>query len=136
MSNLAKKLQKRIKDLQNYCKALGKGLRNLQKSSWGFSEADDYPTYFDSQKLRQFFDRSEITSDYMKAKEEGTKQDLALAKQQNDILSALERDFIARRRTRLEKLAIESVFRNHAGSNFGVFQLNWLAYFESQMRRK
>jgi hypothetical protein len=149
MGAVIKRFQERMDELKAQCKLVGQGLRGQDQLPWMLLEkaegaaASDKPGKFDFDGIHDLFDRSEAEEAYVQAitGEGGNdgdgpiKQDLALASNQSDVLSGLERDFLARHRTRIRRLAHEATAKRHGGSVHGMVQSSLLTYVEYQLSR-
>lgn len=133
------KFNKRIQELKTDCKVVAEGMRGQGQLCWMFGLSEDIVGPFDLDGIHEMFDRSDLEKDYVNAitgvDKTAVKQDLSIATAQSDILSGIERDYLARHRTRIRKLAHESVAKRHSGSVHGMMQAGLLHYLEYQMQR-
>lgn len=143
MTGVLEVFQKIMDELQKDCAKLGFGIRGKEQILWLLANNQGgqgpKPGKFDFSAIKKLFDRNEAGEKYIKAissdKTTKLKQDLALLKNQNDVLAGMERDFEMRHRTRIRRLAHESLAKSHAGSDRGVFNALLLAYLQYQMQR-
>lgn len=132
------KCQERLDKIIEECQAFGLGLRNQQQLLWMMLPQATDVSNFDFDKWHEEFDRSEAEEVYVKAATEvggGTRQDMAIAKFQSDLLAGMERDLGMRKRSRIRRLAHESCAKRHLGSNKGFIQTGYLAYLQTQLQR-
>lgn len=132
-------LQTLVDELKDGCTKLSTGLRGSDQPRWMLVGSDDPPvSQLDGDATHARFDRSEIERSFTQVREgkdAGTRQDIALLKVQSDFVSALERDFTARHKTRIRRLAHETVFRQHHGSDRGYLTTGLLYYLQLQLQR-
>lgn len=133
--------QDRMTELKDDCTSIGKGMRGTEQLRWMFSKEDNgtaKPGKFDFDGVHTLFDRSEAESNYaqaLKNSPNSSKQELAVSTVQSDMLSGMERDFILRKRSRIRRLAHESVKRANTGSDFGVIELGTIFSLNEQVAR-
>ena len=138
---IIQQFQTLLDEIKADCATIGRGLRNQVQRRWQFSSKIDgaeKPGKFDFDGVHELFDRTEAEENFVQAVEtpaEHTRQDLAVAKVQSDIISGMERDFILRHRSRIRRLAHESKGKTHTGSGRGVLQNTLLFYLEAQTQR-
>lgn len=139
MRGVIKNFQERLDEIRDDSKTLARGMRCLEAPHWFFSRSSNgnkKPGKFDFEGVYNLFDRIEAETNYMQAIESGgSKQELAIASNQSDILSGMERDYLARHRSRIRMLAHEATARRHNGSDRGVIQSALMMYFENQLQR-
>ena len=146
MRGIIEKFQARLDEARADCRTFARGARGLEQPRWFFSRGTDgveRPGKFDFDGVHELFDRTEAEENYMQAIETsgdgsgsgGIKQELALASNQSDVLSGMERDFFMRHRSRIRKLAHETVARRHSGSTKGAMQSALILYLENQLQR-
>ena len=142
MKGIIGTLQKRLDELQEDCRLAARGARCLEQPCWFLSRKDgesEKPGVFDFDGIHELFDRTEAEESYVTAASAasgaGTRQDMALASNQSDILSAMERAYLLRHRTRTRMLAHEANARRHVGSDVGVLKLGIQLYIENQAQR-
>lgn len=132
---VSQKFQELIDALTEDCTRTGQSLRGLEQLRWVLGD-ENKPGKFEFENLRKLFDRTELEEQYEKAKQAGTtRQSAALATNLSDIMSGLQRDFAMRQRTRIRRLAHETVYREHIGSSKGYFVAGLLQYVLCQMQR-
>lgn len=147
MRGIIENFQKRLDEMREDSRIFARGARCLEQIRWSFGRksegAGEKPGKFDFDGVHELFDRAEAEENYMQAIEtagdgsasSGIKQELALASNQSDVLSGMERDFLMRHRGRIRKLAHEATAKRHGGSTKGVVQSAVMMYLESQLQR-
>lgn len=136
-----KRWQDIISTMKEDCQKFGNGIRSSIQKRWFFSSPKntDAVSKFDFKNVHDtLFDRKEAEENYIMALEQPkdhTRQDLAVAKAQSDFLSASERDYTLRHRTRIRRMAHESVARVHTGSSRGSLTSNLEFYLQQQLQR-
>lgn len=132
-------LQKLVDELKSGCDSAARGLRGSGQTRWMLVGSSDAPVSpLDAEQTHSRFDRAELERTFTQIREgksAGTRQDVALSKAQSDFISAMERDFTARHKTRVRRLAHEALFRQHHGSDRGYLTTGLLYYLQLQLRR-
>jgi hypothetical protein len=134
---IPEKLQRLLDELQKDCANQGDYLKGKVQLHWLLSEIAGAPGKFEFSKIKELFDRAEAAAQYANAKNpSGKRQTTAIAKLASDLLSSFERDYRMRHRTRIRRLAHESVAKSHAGSDVGIFVAGLLQYMQYQIQRE
>lgn len=131
---LSEKFQVLADELTAFCRSFGES--KTDRTRWLLSD----PPIGKSDvagRHAEFFDRSDLESEYVLAigGSRGSKQDMAMAKVQSDFVSAVERDFMQRHRSRIRRLSHETAARSFNGSDLGVIQSGVLFYVQRQSQR-
>lgn len=134
-------LQERLQELKKNCRAFAEGLRQQRGAPWFFGDVstETVPGLADRAGWRSRFSRQASESLCTRARDNPaahTRQDVALAIAQSDLLSGMERDLRWRRRGRIRRLAHESLGRENAGTDSGLFDVDLLRYLQRQAERK
>ncbi len=143
--DLVKNFQDRMSELKAICTAFGKRTRGKIHGTWMFTKSDplhpetegDVRT-LDHEGVAELFDRSEAGKQYGKVldePEDSVRQQMALAKNQSDLLASMERDFRVRHRSRIRMLAHETTARLVTGSDRGIIESGVLASLQKQATR-
>jgi hypothetical protein len=152
---LSKNFEDRMMDLKEDAAAVGGGIQNSEdnpRPRWmvvgresittttADGQSSGTPSITDSDIIHQIFDRTESEALYAEAFEQTDGEDkfvqqCALATNQSDILSGLERDFRLRHRSRVRLLAHEGVNKDTMGSDGGQIQGGILEWINGEILR-
>lgn len=98
------------------------------------SEEAEAPKYFDREETRRFFDPDQARTTYVNAfRGEGDANAvkfLIVGKLQSDMLGTLEREYKARRSTRLNSLALEVSRRTRHAESDGPINRHYKGYIQ------
>ena len=133
-------LQKRLDDVTNWSQSVSTAPRGTQDGrSWAIDEfvaqSDGIPdlTKPTDEATKAIFSRETLENQYSKAREAdsgGKKGDFAFATSQSDMLSGFHRDFTARHKSRIRRIAHETAARAFLGCKSGAIQTSVLSYFQ------
>ena len=124
--------------LQASSKKFSQGMRGKKQLGWMLGEDDTRPGKFDFEKIQALFDRSQAAEQFAEVMENSpnsVRQQQAVAKNQSDYLSGLERDYRMRHRSRIRYLAHEAAAKLVAGDDRGVLVAGLGSYLDIQSKR-